>query len=95
MKPIFWITTAIMLSFVACSFATNAGPERKLELQRYDSRYFERNDTGLTAQNSYMIFASQAQFGKISGPAPTMGRNISGEAKVALFCWASVTLYQT
>ncbi len=72
------MVTAMMLNFAAHAFATDATktrPERNLDFQRYDSSYFERNDTGLTAQTSYMVFTSQAQFDKIFGPAPTMGRN--------------------
>ena len=68
----------MMLTFVGHAFATDptkTGPERKLDFQRYDSSYFERNDTGLTAQTSYLVFTSQAQFDKIFGAAPTMGRN--------------------
>jgi hypothetical protein len=67
----------MMLTFVAHAFATDApktGPERNLDFQRYDS-YFERNDTGLTVQTSYLVFTSQAQFDKIFGAAATMGRN--------------------
>jgi hypothetical protein len=67
-----------MVILVAHAFATDAtktAPERNLDFQRYDSSYFERNDTGLTAQTSYMVFTSQAQFDKIFGAAPTMGRN--------------------
>ena len=78
MKRILWIVAAIVLIFVAYGFATNAtktGPERRLDFKRYDRSYFERNDTGLTAQTSYLVFTSQAQFDKIFGPAPTMRRN--------------------
>jgi hypothetical protein len=78
MKRILWIVTAMMLNFVAHAFSTDAtktGPEPNLDFQRYDRSYFERNDTGLTAQTSYLVFTSQAQFDKIFGPAPTMGRN--------------------
>jgi hypothetical protein len=78
MKRITGIITALMLIVVAQAFATDtttAGPERKLEFKRYDSSYFERNDTGLTTQTSYLVFTSRAQFDKIFGAAPTMGQN--------------------
>jgi hypothetical protein len=78
MKRIPGIITAIMLTGVAQAFATDtttAGPERKLEFRRYDSSYFERNDTALTTQTSYLVFTSRPQFDKIFGPAPTMGQN--------------------
>lgn len=67
-----------MLTGVAQAFATDtktAGPERKLEFKRYDSSYFERNDTGLTSETSYLVFTSRPQFDKIFGLAPTMGQN--------------------
>jgi len=67
-----------MLTGVAKAFATDtttAGPERKRESTRYVSSYFERNDTGLTTQTSYLVFTSRPQFDKIFGPASTMGRN--------------------
>lgn len=78
MKRILVIITAIMLTVVTQAFAadtTTAGPERQLEFKRYDSSYFERNDTGLTTQTSYLVFTKRAQFDKIFGPAPTMGQN--------------------
>ena len=78
MKRILRIVTAITLTFFAHAFATNdtkAGQERNLDFKRYDRSYFERNDTGLTARTSYMVFTSQVQFDKIFGAAPTMGRN--------------------
>ena len=78
MKRILRIVTAITLTFFAHAFATNdtkAGQERNLDFKRYDRSYFERNDTGLTARTSYMVCTSQAQFDKIFGAVPTMGRN--------------------
>jgi len=78
MKRIPGIITAIMLTGVAQAFATDtttAGLERKLEFKRYDSSYFERNDTGLTTQTSYLVFTSRPQFEKIFGLAPTMVQN--------------------
>jgi hypothetical protein len=68
----------MMVILVAHAFATDAtktAPERNLDFQRYDSSYFERNDTGLRAQTSYMVFTSQAQFDKIFGAAATGGQN--------------------
>ncbi len=78
MKRIVQIIMAMILAFVAHNLATNAaeiGPERKLNFQRYDGSYFERNDTGLTAQTSYLVFTSREQFDKIFGAAPKMGQN--------------------
>ena len=74
---VWWLLALAALSAVRCLVAEPArtGPERKLNFQRYGGSYFERNDTGLTAQTSYLVFTSQAQFDKIFGPAPTMGRN--------------------
>ena len=68
----------MMLTLVAYAFAENAtetGPKGSLDFQRYDRSYFERNDTGLTAQTSYLVFTSREQFDKIFGAAPRMGQN--------------------
>lgn len=75
MKRILLIVVAIALAFVGQAFARKAGQERKVDFQRYDSSYFERNDTGLTAKTSYMVFTSRAQFDKIFGAAATGGQN--------------------
>jgi hypothetical protein len=73
-KRLLWIVAAITLTFVGQAFAKKTGPERKLDFQRYDS-YFERNDSGLKGQTSYLAFTSQEQFDKIFGAAATGGEN--------------------
>ena len=75
MKRTLWIVTAITLAFAGQAFAVKSAPERNLDFQRYDGSYFERNDTGLTAQSSYMVLTSRAQFDKIFGAAATGGQN--------------------
>ncbi|MDT4968027.1 MAG: hypothetical protein QOJ64_2764 [Acidobacteriota bacterium] len=73
MKRILLIITAITLAFVGHALAKTV-PERKVAFQRYES-YFERNDSGLTGDTSYLVFTSQAQFDKIFHPAATGGQN--------------------
>jgi hypothetical protein len=72
-KRILLIITAITLAFVGHALAKTV-PERKVAFQRYES-YFERNDSGLTGDTSYLVFTSQAQFDKIFHPAATGGQN--------------------
>ena len=54
--------------------ARESRSERQVNFQRYDS-YFERNDSGLKRETSYLVFTSQSQFDRIFHPAPTMGQN--------------------
>lgn len=74
MKRILLIITAMTLTFVGQAYAKKIGPERKVASQSYDS-YFERNDSGLTGDTSYLVFTSQEQFDKIFHPAATGGQN--------------------
>ena len=62
----------LMLIVPACP--QKSGSEREPDFQRYDS-YFERNDSGLKGETSYLVFTSQAQFDRVFHPAPTMGPN--------------------
>jgi hypothetical protein len=78
MKRLVWVIAMMILTYGAQGFAADTaktGAERTLDFQRYDSSYFERNDTGLTAQTSYLVVTSQAQFDRTFGAAPTMGQN--------------------
>ncbi len=51
-----------------------AAQETSVPFERCTS-YFERNDSGLTGESSYLAFVSQAQFDRIFGPAAVMGKN--------------------
>jgi len=46
-----------------------------VEFQQYDGSYFERNDSGLTGEKSFLVLTDQGQFDRIFGAAATMGRN--------------------
>lgn len=59
----------LLIFAFAALLAAGAAP-----FERYTS-YFERNDSGLSGEASYLAFSSQDQFDRVFGPAATMGRN--------------------
>jgi len=46
-----------------------------VEFQRYDSGYFEKNNSGLKGRKSYLAITDQKRFDKVFGVAATMGPN--------------------
>jgi hypothetical protein len=73
MRRVLYLSAMITFMFVADSLAQNmkagknAGP---VEFRQYES-YFEKNDSGLKGETSYLVFANQAQFDKVFGTAAT------------------------
>lgn len=65
---------AIILLHLAF-FLTACFAADNLKYERYDGHYFERNDSGLTGDTSYLVITSQEDFDKIFAPAATMGGN--------------------
>lgn len=75
MKQIFYIAALITLLFVVEGLAQKKGEsEREIESQRYDS-YFEKNNSNLKGNTSYLVITTQNQFDKVFGVAATMGQN--------------------
>jgi hypothetical protein len=74
MKRIFYLLTVTTLLFAAQASARGGGEERALEFQRHNS-YFEKNNSGLTGEKSYLVLTDQQQFDRVFGPAATMGAN--------------------
>ena len=75
MKRIFVLTVMTLFVFAPQCFAQEGGEERKLDFQRYDSSYFEKNNSGLEGEKSYLVLTDQEQFDKVFGPAARMGKN--------------------
>jgi hypothetical protein len=74
------ITTAfVLLALAVCGFAQTSGgktakSETEVNFQKFDS-YFEKNNSGLKGDKSYLALASQKQFDKVFGSAATMEQN--------------------
>lgn len=75
MKRIFYLFAVTALLFAAQAHARGGGQERALDARRHDSSYFEKNNSGLKGEKSYLVFTDQAQFDKVFGPAARMGTN--------------------
>jgi hypothetical protein len=78
MKHILSVLIIIALIVVADSAAQNTGAVKNIgtvEFQRYDS-YFEKNNSALQGNTSYLVFARQEQFDKVFGAVP-MGESNS------------------
>lgn len=74
MKCALYLLAAATLLFAAPASAQRRAAERELAFQRYDS-YFERNDSGLKGEKSYLAVTGQRQFDRVFHPAATMGTN--------------------
>ena len=75
MKRIFTLLAVMALFLTAQVSARGGGEERDLNFQRHDSSYFEKNNSGLTGEKSYLAFTDQQQFDRVFGPAARMGTN--------------------
>jgi|HubBroStandDraft_6_1064221.scaffolds.fasta_scaffold18025_3 hypothetical protein len=53
------------------AFTQTGAPEPDVDFKRYDS-YFERNDSGLKGETSYLVITNRAQFDAVFGGAATM-----------------------
>jgi hypothetical protein len=75
MKRIFFLL-AVGTLFVAAQASARGGvEERALKFQRHDGSYFEKNNSGLKGEKSYLVFTDQQQFDRVFGPAARMGAN--------------------
>jgi hypothetical protein len=75
MKRILYLFAVIALSFAAQASARGGSEERALDVQRHDSSYFEKNNSGLKGEKSYLVLTDQQQFDRVFGPAAKMGAN--------------------
>jgi hypothetical protein len=75
MKRIFSLLAVTTLFFAAQASARGGGEERDLNFQRYDSTYFEKNNSGLKGEKSYLVLTDHQQFDKVFGPAARMSGN--------------------
>lgn len=74
MKRALYLSAAVILALAAQATAQKGGAKRELDFQRCES-YFEKNNSGLKGQKSYLALVDQKQFDKVFGPAATMGQN--------------------
>ena len=65
-------TTFILFALAACGYAQTAAAPVKF--QRFGS-YFEKNNSNLKGETSFLAFTTQQQFDKVFGTAATMGKN--------------------
>lgn len=71
----------LTIVFLAAAFGTataqkSVAAEREVEFQSYNKlRYFERNDSGLKGNSSYLVFTSLEKFEQIFGYAAINGEN--------------------
>ena len=75
MKRIFCLLAVTALIFSAQSSPRGGVKERALEFERHDSSYFEKNNSGLKGEKSYLVLTDQRQFDRVFGPAAVMGKN--------------------
>lgn len=75
MKRILYLLALMTLLSAAPASAQEGGEGRAVDFQRYDGSYFEKNNTGLQGEKSYLVLTDQQQFDKIFGPATRMGKN--------------------
>ena len=76
MKRIFYLLAMMILLSAPQAFAQEGGGEgHELEFQRYDSSYFEKNNSGLEGEKSYLVLTDKEQFEKVFGPAARMSKN--------------------
>ncbi len=75
MKRIIFLMAVVALSFAAQTAAPAVAGERDVAFQRHDSSYFEKNNSGLKGEKSYLVINSRRRFDEVFGPAATMGQN--------------------
>jgi hypothetical protein len=72
-------TTLVLFALTVCGFAQTsadktANAAASVNFEQFHS-YFEKNNSGLKGDRSYLALTSQKQFDKVFGPAATMGTN--------------------
>jgi inhibitor of cysteine peptidase len=72
-------TTLVLFAITVCGFAQTsahktANAAASANFEQFHS-YFEKNNSGLKGDKSYIALTSQKQFDKVFGPAATMGPN--------------------
>jgi len=67
MKRIFFLLAAVTLSIAAQAYARGGGEERDVAFRLYSGGHFEKNNSGLTGEKSFLVFTNQAQFDRIFG----------------------------
>lgn len=76
MRQLLFIFAIATFLFAADGMAqtVKTGKSTPVNFQTYDS-YFEKNNSGLKGEKSYLVFTNQSQFDKIFGAAAVMGQN--------------------
>jgi len=74
MRRIFYLL-AVMTLFSVPHALAQGGEGREVEFERYDSSYFEKNNSGMNDEKSYLVLTDQEQFDKVFHPAPRAGKN--------------------
>lgn len=77
MKQFLFVLATIVFLFVQDGTAQNRQVESKpneVKYQQFDS-YFEKNNSGLKGDFSYLVIKNQKDFDKVFGVAATMGEN--------------------
>lgn len=76
MNKIILIVLFLIAAFDSIPAQKNAAAERKVEFHSYaNARYFERNDSNLMGDSSYLVFNSLEKFEQIFGYATISGDN--------------------
>src|SRR3954462_8566219 len=75
MKRIFYLLAMVILLSAPQAFAQEGGEEHDVDFQRYESGYFEKNNSGLEGEKSYLVLTDKEEFDKVFGPAPRAGQN--------------------
>lgn len=71
MRKILYALAAITVLFTINSLAQSGD----IEFKRYDDSYFEKNNSGLEDEPSYLVLTDQAEFDKIFAAAARMKNN--------------------
>ena len=77
MKQVLCVLALVTFIFVADVAAQNTEAAKNMspvEFQQYGS-YFEKNNSGLKGNTSYLVLANQGQFDKVFGSVPMSGQN--------------------
>ena len=77
MKQLLYVLAITVFLFAQDGAAQNPKVESKaaeVKFQRYDN-YFEKNNSGLKGNSSYLVLKNQTAFDKVFGAGATMGEN--------------------
>ena len=69
---VLFVSTVCVLAQANADKTANAGTS--VNFQQFES-YFEKNNSGLKGERSFLVLVNQKQFDNVFGPAATMGQN--------------------